>query len=36
MDDYVGYLKAPVGTWGGKTYRISIDGDCHTFNYRTD
>ena len=36
MDDYVGYLKAPVGTWGGKTYRISIDGDCHTFNYRKD
>lgn len=36
MDDYVGYLKAPVGTWNGKTYRISIDGDCHTFNYRTD
>jgi multiple sugar transport system substrate-binding protein len=36
MDDYVNYLKAPVGTWNGKTYRISIDGDCHTFNYRTD
>ena len=36
MDDYVGYLKAPVGTWDGKTYRISIDGDCHTFAYRTD
>jgi len=36
MDDYVHYLKAPVGTWGGKTYRISIDGDCHNFNYRTD
>ncbi|MGE3829546.1 MAG: twin-arginine translocation signal domain-containing protein [Parvibaculaceae bacterium] len=36
MDDYVSYLKAPVGTWDGKTYRISIDGDCHTFNYRTD
>tara|TARA_B100001964_G_scaffold115562_1_gene128821 strand:- start:5918 stop:7582 length:1665 start_codon:yes stop_codon:yes gene_type:complete len=36
MDDYVGYLQAPVGTWGGKTYRISIDGDCHNFNYRTD
>ncbi len=30
MDDYVNYLKAPVGTWDGKTYRISIDGDCHT------
>jgi ABC-type glycerol-3-phosphate transport system substrate-binding protein len=36
MDDYVGYLKAPVGTWNGKTYRISIDGDCHNFNYRSD
>jgi multiple sugar transport system substrate-binding protein len=36
MEDYVGYLKAPVGTWGGKTYRISIDGDCHTFAYRKD
>lgn len=36
MDDYVGYLKAPVGTWDGKTFRISIDGDCHNFNYRTD
>ncbi len=36
MDDYVHYLKAPVGTWDGKTYRISIDGDCHNFNYRTD
>ncbi len=24
MEDYVGYLKAPVGTWDGKTYRISI------------
>ena len=36
MDDYVNYLKAPVGTWGGKTYRISIDGDCHNFNYRSD
>ncbi|NOZ32610.1 MAG: extracellular solute-binding protein [Alphaproteobacteria bacterium] len=36
MDDYVDYLKAPVGTWAGKTYRVSIDGDCHNFNYRTD
>ena len=36
MDDYVGYLKAPVGTWDGKTYRVSCDGDCHNFNYRTD
>ena len=31
MDDYVDYLKEPVGTWDGKTYRVSIDGDCHTF-----
>lgn len=36
MDDYVGYLQAPVGTWAGKTYRISIDGDCHTYAYRKD
>ena len=36
MDDYVDYLKAPIGTWDGKTYRISIDGDTHTFAYRTD
>jgi multiple sugar transport system substrate-binding protein len=32
----VDYLKAPVGTWDGKTYRVTIDGDCHTFAYRTD
>ncbi|PZQ99551.1 MAG: sugar ABC transporter substrate-binding protein [Cereibacter sphaeroides] len=36
MADYVGYLQAPVGTWDGKTYRVSIDGDCHTFSYRKD
>lgn len=36
MDDYVDYLKAPVGTWDGKTYRVSIDGDTHTLSYRTD
>ena len=36
MGDYVNYLKAPVGTWAGKTYRITIDGDCHTFAYRKD
>jgi multiple sugar transport system substrate-binding protein len=35
-DDIVGYLKPPVGTWDGKTYRITIDGDCHTFAYRKD
>lgn len=36
MDDYVDYLKAPVGTWDGKTYRVSIDGDAHTLAFRTD
>ncbi len=36
MDDYVDYLKAPVGTWDGKTYRVSIDGDTHTFAFRKD
>ncbi len=35
-DDLVGYLQPPVGTWDGKKYRITIDGDCHTFAYRTD
>jgi multiple sugar transport system substrate-binding protein len=35
-DDLVDYLKPPVGTWDGKSYRINIDGDCHTFAYRTD
>ncbi len=36
MDDYVDYLKAPVGTWDGQTYRVSIDGDAHTFSFRRD
>ncbi len=36
MNDYVDYLKAPVGTWDGMTYRVSIDGDTHTLAYRTD
>ncbi|MDQ2802604.1 MAG: extracellular solute-binding protein [Pseudomonadota bacterium] len=36
VGDYVNYLKPPVGTWDGKTYRVTIDGDCHTMNYRTD
>ena len=36
LSDYVTYLQAPVGTWGGKTYRVTIDGDCHTFCYRKD
>ncbi|MGL4237274.1 extracellular solute-binding protein [Tabrizicola sp.] len=35
-DDLVAYLKPPVGTWDGKTYRITIDGDCHTLAYRKD
>ena len=36
MDDVVGYLQPPVGTWDGKQYRITVDGDAHNFNYRTD
>ena len=36
MADYVDYLKPPIGTWDGETYRISIDGDTHTLAYRTD
>ena len=36
MSDYVGILQPPVGTWGGKTYRVSCDGDTHNLNYRTD
>lgn len=36
IDDYVQLLKAPVGTWDDVTYRVSIDGDCHNFNYRSD
>jgi multiple sugar transport system substrate-binding protein len=36
FDDLVNYLKPPVGTWGGKQYRVTIDGDTHNFNYRTD
>ena len=36
FDDIVNYLKPPVGTWDGKQYRVTIDGDCHNFNYRTD
>lgn len=35
-EDLVSYLQPPVGTWEGKTYRINIDGDCHTFAYRKD
>jgi multiple sugar transport system substrate-binding protein len=36
IDDLVDYLKPPVGTWNGRTYRVTIDGDCHTFAYRKD
>jgi multiple sugar transport system substrate-binding protein len=36
IDDYVDFLKAPVGTWEGKTYRVSGDGDVLSMNYRTD
>ena len=36
VDDLVNYLKPPVGTWDGNTYRVTIDGDCHSWNYRTD
>lgn len=36
IDDYVRLLQAPVGTWDGVTYRVSIDGDTHNFNYRSD
>jgi multiple sugar transport system substrate-binding protein len=35
-DDLVAYLQPPVGTWEGKSYRITIDGDCHTLAYRKD
>lgn len=34
--DLVGYLQPPVGTWNGKTYRVNLDGDTHTFAYRKD
>ena len=36
MNDVVAYLQPPVGTWDGKTYRVTVDGDAHNFNYRTD
>jgi multiple sugar transport system substrate-binding protein len=36
MDDVVKYLQPPVGTWNGKQYRVTVDGDAHNFNYRTD
>jgi multiple sugar transport system substrate-binding protein len=36
FDDYVNYLKPPVGAWNGKIHRVTIDSDCHTINFRTD
>jgi multiple sugar transport system substrate-binding protein len=36
FDDYVNYLKPPVGSWAGKIHRVTIDSDCHTINFRTD
>jgi multiple sugar transport system substrate-binding protein len=36
ISDYVRLVSPPVGTWDGATYRVSIDGDCHNFNYRSD
>jgi multiple sugar transport system substrate-binding protein len=36
LSDYVKLLQPPVGTWEDATYRISIDGDCHNFNFRSD
>jgi multiple sugar transport system substrate-binding protein len=36
MADYVRLLQPPVGTWNGETFRVSIDGDCHNFNVRSD
>jgi multiple sugar transport system substrate-binding protein len=36
LDDYVQLLQPPVGTWDGVTYRVSLDGDCHNLNYRSD
>jgi multiple sugar transport system substrate-binding protein len=36
MADVVKYLQPPVGTWDGKQYRVTVDGDAHNFNYRTD
>ena len=32
FDDLVNYLKPPVGTWNGKQYRVTVDGDTHNFN----
>jgi multiple sugar transport system substrate-binding protein len=36
FDDIVDYLQSPTRTWNGTVYGMSIDGDCHHFNYRKD
>ena len=36
LQDYVRLLHGPVGTWDDITFRISLDADCHSFNYRSD
>ncbi len=36
FEDLVNYLKPPVGTWDGKQLRVTVDGDTHNFNYRSD
>lgn len=36
FDDIVPYLQNPVRTWNGKIMGMSIDGDCHMWNYRSD
>jgi len=36
FEDIVPYLRDPVRTWNGKIMGMSIDGDCHMWNYRSD
>ena len=36
VQEYVRLLQPPVGTWNDVTFRVSVDGDCHSFNYRKD
>src|SRR5215211_4269961 len=36
MPDHVKLRQAPVGTWNGETYHVSIDADAHNFNFRSD
>ena len=36
ISGYVSLLRAQVGTWDDVTFRVSIDGDCHSLNYRHD